>query len=151
MKINTTRFGELDYDAGRVITFKQGILGFPDAKRYILLDHDTLSTFKWLQSLENEELAFVVIDPVTILEDYRIEIQESDIADLKLANLEKAVVLCIVNIAKQCTSVTVNLLGPLVINTEKMIAKQVILINSSLNIKHEIVRYDETGKTMPEK
>lgn len=147
MKVRTSRFGELDIDEARIISFTEGILGFSQHRKYALLEHDANTPFRWLQSVENGELAFVVIDPLAVVPDYKAELKPEDIQDISITNLESAVVFCIVNIAKGCASVTVNLLSPIVINTEKMLARQVILFNSLYSIQHDLVAPAEAKKS----
>ncbi|GAG17181.1 unnamed protein product [marine sediment metagenome] len=139
MKVKTTRFGELELDESRIITFAEGILGFPKYRKYVLLDRDKGSPFRWLQSVENEGSAFVLIDPLYIMPEYRIEVSKEDISDLNLSSLDKAVVVCIVNISEGCKSVTANLLGPIIVNPEKMLAKQLILFDSPYSIKQNLI------------
>lgn len=138
MKLKTSRFGEIEVDETRVITFLEGILGFEDYKKFIILDHDKSSPFQWLQSIESGKLAFVIMDPLNIVPDYTAEVSPEEIEDLTLSAPEKAVVLCIVNISKGCGSVTANLMGPIVVNPEKRLARQVVLTNSSYSIRHDI-------------
>ena len=146
MKIRTSRFGELDIDEARIISFAEGILGFSQHRKYALLEHEANTPFRWLQSVENGELAFVVIDPLTVVPDYKAEVKPEDIEDISIKTLDSAVVFCIVNIARGCRSVTVNLLSPIVINTEKMLARQVILFNSLYSIKHDLAAPSEIKK-----
>ena len=83
MKVKTTRFGELELDESRIISFTEGILGFPNYKKFVLLDRDNNSPFVWLQSVETEELAFVLMKPVHVFPD-------SDNADAFHGHLQKA-------------------------------------------------------------
>ena len=138
MKIQTTRFGEMDIDEAKIITFTEPILGFPDSKKFVLLDN-TNSLFKWLQSTEKKDLAFVMMDPLQIMENYEVSVSSEFIKDLNLSNIDKAVVLCIVNIANECASVTSNLVGPVILNPEKMLARQIVLLNSPYGLKHSIL------------
>ncbi len=139
MKIKTTRFGELDVSESRIITFSEDILGFSGYRKYVILEHSKNSILKWLQSVENESLAFVLTDPLNTVPDYKVEIDKKDAETIKLSSLDDAVVLCIVSISKECKSVTANLLGPIIINPEKMLAKQVVLFNSPYSIKHNLM------------
>ena len=139
MKVKTTRFGELELDESSIVTFTEGILGFPKYKKYVLLDQDKSSLFIWLQSMENEGLAFVLTDPLYIMPEYRIEVGKEEIADIDLSTFDKAVVLCIINISEGCKSVTANLLGPIILNHEKKLAKQIILFDSPYSIKHNLM------------
>ncbi len=75
MKIQSTRFGEIECDEADLIAFPEGVLGFPEDSRYVLLDPDGgASPFKWLQSATSPELAFVVIDAAFLKADYRISL-----------------------------------------------------------------------------
>jgi flagellar assembly factor FliW len=116
----------------------------------MLIQHEANSRFRWLQSIENERLAFVLTDPLQVVPEYRAEVRKDDIVDLDLASLEKAAVLCIVNISQGCKSVTVNLVGPIIINTENMRAKQIILIDSHYSIRHNIMTAEQKEKDQPE-
>ena len=149
MKVTTTRFGELEVDESRIITFAEPILGFPGSNRFILLEHEKNSPFKWLQSLDEEKLAFILIDPLYVMPEYRIEVMKEDISSIELTSLEKAVVVCIVNISKEATSVTANLIGPIVVNPDKMLAKQVVVLNSEYSIRHNIMSTAKNKKPDP--
>ena len=63
MIIDTVRFGEVEVEENRVIHFVEPILGFEKSLRYVILDHAEDSPFKWLQSADEPELAFVVTNP----------------------------------------------------------------------------------------
>ncbi len=138
MKLTTSRFGEIEIDESKVITFTEYLPGFQGYKRFVLIDHNPDSPFKWLQSVEDGKLAFVVIDPAMVVTDYEPEITESDLIELNLQKNEDAFLLCIVNISRDCSQVTVNLLGPLAINPEQKYGKQVIVLNTAYSIRHDI-------------
>jgi flagellar assembly factor FliW len=139
LKLQTTRFGAIDIHASKILTVTDGIIGFAELRRYVLLDHEPNSPFKWLQSVDRPDLAFVVTDPLLFVPDYRAEVRKEDIDDLQLEALERAVVVCIVNIGKGCTSVTANLVAPLVINHDRMRARQVVLADSGYSIRHDLL------------
>jgi len=150
LKIQTTRFGEIDIDVAKIITFTEPILGFPDTKKFVLLDN-TNSLFKWLQSTEKKELAFVMMDPLQIMEKYEFSVTNDVVKDLNLSSIDKAVVLCIVNIANECASVTANLVGPIILNPGKMLAKQVVLLNSPYSLKQSIIGTIQSEEAVGEK
>jgi flagellar assembly factor FliW len=109
-----------------------GIIGFPDDKRYVLLEHKKGSSFLWFQSVDNGSLAFVLIDPFLFKPDYEIQLNPEDIVGLGLENgsegIEGVQPLVIVNILKtEPRKMTANLLGPIVLNLRKKLARQVIL------------------------
>jgi flagellar assembly factor FliW len=80
-----------------------------------------------------------MMDPLQIMENYEVSVAGEVIKDLNLSTIDKAVVLCIVNIANECASVTANLVGPIILNPEKMLARQVVLLNSPYGLKHSIL------------
>jgi len=112
-----------------------GIIGFPECKRYVLLEHRKGSSFFWLQSLDNETLAFVVINPLLFKPDYTFELSSEDRKALDIQNGQAELqTLAIVNIIHRdkeegCIEITANLLGPIVVNIPKRLARQLILEN----------------------
>ncbi|MCH8138135.1 MAG: flagellar assembly protein FliW [Proteobacteria bacterium] len=81
MLIETTRFGRVEVAGDKLITFEEGILGFPGLKRYGLIQTSPDPVFFWLQSTENPTLAFVVCDPLAFVEGYNVPIKAEDLAE----------------------------------------------------------------------
>ena len=73
MKVYTTRFGEIEIADETIIAFPNGILGFPEQTNYALINTDDNSPLKWLQSLDDPALAFVVTNPNLFKPDYMID------------------------------------------------------------------------------
>jgi len=136
MKVSTTRFGDLDVEEKALILVKEGILGFTGLERYFFLESDRTSPFKWLQSAEDPELAFVVVDPRSIEPDYRIALEPEDAEAICIENLEDCVVYCIVTVGKDPSRITVNLAGPILINTNINVGKQLVLTDSDYSTRH---------------
>ena len=140
MKLETSRFGEIEVDKSLAIHFSAGLLGFPDQKDYVILQHKPGSPFCWLQSLTLPDLAFVMTDPHKILPDYLRELPEEEINQLSREINSETVIFALVTIPPgNVKKATVNLLGPLVINTESKSGKQVILSNSGYNHRHPFI------------
>jgi len=128
VEIKTTRFGQVEIDEDLIITLPDGVLGFEDLKSYIILDHfDKESPFKWLQSVEDPSLAFV-----------KAKISKEEVSSIALSDTSKALIVVIVNIKRDHSEITVNLQGPIVINSEKKLAKQVIIRESDYSVRHVI-------------
>jgi len=111
-------------------------LGFPNDRRYILLEHDAEeSPFKWLQSLDSPDLAFIIVDPLFITPRYSLEI-DVDTARLIGTNKQEAcAVMSIVNVPHEAPiRMTANLKAPLVVNVETRTGRQVIMGSSAHNI-----------------
>jgi flagellar assembly factor FliW len=129
--IQTSRFGTIEIDESRVIHFPEGLLGFPHRRDYILLDHKEDSPFCWLQSMDEPDLAFVLINPFRFLSDYLQNLSPEENGLIRIEEGKETVVLNVVTILPGLAGkATVNLLGPLVIDVEARRGKQVVLANA---------------------
>lgn len=144
MKVNTNRFGVITISAEEIVRFPEGLLGFRDYKRYVLMEPGEIAPFKWLQSVDEGLLAFVVIEPLFLIDEYDIEISGECASELKLVSPSDANIYAIVTIAEAPKKATANLQAPIIMNSECRIAKQVILIDSSYNIRHPIMESNES-------
>lgn len=140
IKVKTTRFGEIEVEEKDVLTMPSGIIGFPDLNRYILIDHDKKdSPFKWLQSLDDGAIAFVVINPLLFKPDYTVEVSEAEVSDLAMEQEEDAVISVIVTMPSNPANMTANLKAPLVFNLKNRMGKQIILNTSQYTTRHNIM------------
>ena len=135
MKV-TTRFGEIEIDDKACIHLEDGLVGFPEARRFCLVGRREESPFHWLQSLDEPTLALAVISPMDFCEDYSFDLQESDAERLELQSAADAVVLTTVTVDHDNRCVTTNLLGPIIVNTRTLSARQVVLSNENFSTKH---------------
>lgn len=140
LNVKTTRFGEINIDGKRVIQFPDGLLGFPEQKDYILLEHKPGSPLFWLQSTTAPYLAFVTINPLPVKKDYLKDLQDAEKRIFKGVEDGRVIVLVIVTIKQEdANPVTMNLMGPLVIDTETQIGRQVILEKSGYSHRHPLI------------
>lgn len=129
--IQTSRFGAIEIEETRVIHFPEGLLGFPLQRDYILLDHRPDSPFCWLQSTDVPELAFVLTNPFRFIRDYLQGLSPEEESLMRSEEGREVVVLNVVTIpSDQVKKMTVNLLGPLVIDVDARRGKQVVLANA---------------------
>ncbi len=140
MLIETTRFGKVEIDGSRVITFRDGLLGFPEHRRFALIQTGDETVFFWMQSLDDPAVAFLVCDPLVFVSDYQAQIRADDVQALELQNLTDCRVLVIVN--KVDGYLTGNLLGPLVIGAHSLLAKQLVLSDKRYGTRHRLMRVD---------
>lgn len=136
MLIRTNRFGMVDVDAERIIEFEGGILGFPEQRRYALIQTNDDPVFFWLQAVDEPSLAFVVCDPHAFVPDYQAPIRRDDVAQLGIDDLGDAQVLVIVN--KVQGGLAVNLLGPLVVGASSRRGKQLVLSSKRYSTRHPL-------------
>jgi flagellar assembly factor FliW len=138
--VTTTRFGTVEFDRDKVIDFVEDIPGFPEAKRFIFIPHADDSPLNWLQCIDAPELAFAVLDPWLLFDDYKPALSGFDLESLDLGdNLdEDLIILSVLTIPSDPQMMTVNLKAPIVINAKLNKAKQVVLSNDEYLIKQPI-------------
>ncbi|MTI84040.1 MAG: flagellar assembly protein FliW [Firmicutes bacterium] len=152
MKVKTTRFGILEINAERTITFPAGLPGFEKLHRFFMLPAEGTEYIQWLQSVEKPEIALLVIDPFQYFADYSVEIPEPDLKELGLANPADALVLTTITVPRNNPgNATANLLAPVVMNTKYNKAKQVILTGSPYTTKHNLFPQSKETKQQPER
>jgi flagellar assembly factor FliW len=139
MLVQTQRFGPIEVPEGKLIHLQKPILGFEDLSVFFLVEQDDFRPFMWLQSAEHEDLAFIVINPVLVYPDYRIEVHSKEVGDLCITRLEAVETYVIVTVPERPEDVSVNLQGPIVINTENNFAKQLVLVNSRYSVRHRLL------------
>ena len=140
LEVNTTRFGKIEVNDKDVLTLPKGLVGFEDLKRYVLLDHDDNSPFKWLQSLDDEAIAFVLINPLLFKLDYSVEVTEGEVLDLDIKEEKDAVISVIITMpSKDPQNMTANLKAPLIFNVLNRRGKQIILNTSDYSAQHNVM------------
>jgi flagellar assembly factor FliW len=138
MKIESTRFGELEVAEEQLFSFPFGIPGFPEEKSFVYILHDAESPFSFLQSTTEANLTFLLVDPFAFFKDYEF-VLDDEVAkelDLSLENLPQ--VLLIATVKTKVAEMTVNLLAPLVLNGVNRIGRQVILDKKEYSVCHKL-------------
>ncbi|HSA06484.1 MAG TPA: flagellar assembly protein FliW [Candidatus Gastranaerophilales bacterium] len=143
MKINTSRFGEIEINEELIFNFIEPILGYDNLKKYVLIDNQPDSPFKWLQSLEDGNIAFPVTFPSLFGFDYQFVIPEEKSLKLELKGIENVITFNIVCIPQgKVQDTTINLAGPIVINSENKNAMQLVITNTKYTAKHKLFNED---------
>ncbi|MDR0316454.1 MAG: flagellar assembly protein FliW [Treponema sp.] len=138
MKVATKAYGLIDLDERQRITFPQGLFGFETLKEYVLLDAER-QPFYWLQSIEVEQVAFVLVNPFLFRPGYEANISNEELAEIDINSPEKVLIFSIVTIPPDGSPMTANLQGPLIINRDTRIGKQAILTDTRWKTKHDIM------------
>jgi flagellar assembly factor FliW len=131
--IESERLGAVEVDESKVLAFDHGLLGFPEAKRFALVDASDDGTYYWLQSLDDPQLAFLAAVPWAFFPDYEPELAEPDQAALGLSTPTDALVFCLLTFTDD--AVTANLLGPLVVNANTREGRQIVLGDSDYSAR----------------
>ena len=139
MQLKTKNFGEIDYEPTSVIVFEEGLPAFEHLTRFILLADSPEDLFQWLQSTEDEDLAFTLMDVGQIKPDYKPRIAPDALADI-----DDGTPMLYYNIAvvpEDLEKMRVNLRAPIVINKSLRRGKQVVANNEEYGLRHYI--FDE--------
>jgi flagellar assembly factor FliW len=132
-----TRFGTIEYADEDIVTFNDGLIGFPALRAFVLLSHKPDSPFRWLQSLDEPALAFLLVDPASYVSDYDPHISTSEARNLNLTEDTPRMMLTTAAIpGGKVDNMTVNLAAPIVINLEARVGKQVVLEGDRYSIRH---------------
>lgn len=128
MIIETRDFGKIDISESGILTFRLPILGFEAQERFVILYDDELGdALGWLQSVDDRDVCFIILDPHTVFHGYKPSMPPELLSRLGLASQADAVFRCLVVVPAQTDIATVNLKSPIVINSEKRLAAQVVL------------------------
>lgn len=138
MVISTTRFGQVAIQSDDILAFPEGLLGFAELRKFVLLDDPNDDIFAWLQSCEDAAVAFPVLEPELFTEGYKISLAKTDFESLKTTSLEGTRLLCIVTIPDDPTLMTANLKAPVIVNIAQKLARQSVLQDNSLAIREPI-------------
>jgi flagellar assembly factor FliW len=142
MEIQTSRFGTIGVDDDRILTFPNGLLGFPSFTRFALIQGGTENYFLWLQSVEEPSLAFLVTDPVLFFKEYQVPVWKETAQELQLADPSTLQVFVICNRVGEW--LTGNLLGPLLVNAQNHLAQQVVLTEKKWTTRQPLLRVGMT-------
>jgi flagellar assembly factor FliW len=139
LKINTKAYGTIDVDERQQIVFPEGLYGFEAFKTYVLMDAEQ-QPYYYLQSVETQGVAFILLKPFLFRPDYEIDVDDAELAGIGLSDPGKALVFSIVTVPDGGSPMTANLAGPLVINREQRIGRQIVLTDTRWKTKHDILK-----------
>ena len=141
MKVNTRIFGEIEISEDKIIVFENGIIGFPDMKRFTLIHDDEKGPkvgIRFLQSLDEPGFAMPVMDPLVVKEDYDPEINDELLASAGKLTSDNLLVLVTITIPADLTKMTVNLQAPFVFNVDERKACQIVVEGNEYPVKFPV-------------
>ncbi|NOX18799.1 MAG: flagellar assembly protein FliW [Chlorobi bacterium] len=112
MKLKTLQFGEIEFSDDLIIEFKDGILGFEDLKKYVMITEEE-GIFYWLTAVDEPEIVFPLFPISSLKEEY--------------PQKDGYEVFGIVRLAKEPSDITINLKAPIYINQSEKTGYQKIL------------------------
>lgn len=138
MKVKTKTMGVVEVAQDQLVTIPAGLFGFEEYTDFALIDSE-YQPLVWLQSLQDEKLSFLLIDPFIICEDYEVDIDDKTLAKIGIQNPADVIVFAIVTVPHDGGAVTANLQGPLVINKKNRKCMQAIVNDPKWTTKHNII------------
>ena len=148
MKLKTKIFDEVDIDDDKIITFVNGIIGFPELNKFALIFDEkrgTGSPVRWLQSLDEPAFAMPVIDPLVVVSNYNPKVEDELLKPIGDLDKDQLLILVTLTVPPVIQDMTVNLKAPLVINAAERKACQIIAEGDEYAVKYPI--YDIISKT----
>ena len=149
MKVNTKIFGEVNIEDDKIIEFKGGIIGFPELTKFALIydeEKGVTAGIRWLQSMQEPAFAMPIMDPLVVCPDYNPEVEDELLKELGDLTPENLLVLVTVTVPSDLKAMTVNLKGPIVINSLTRKACQVIVDGDAYAVKFPIYEILQAGK-----
>ncbi len=149
MKILTKVFGEVEIAEEKILEFPNGIIGFPELKHFTLIHDEEQGTdagIRYLQSLEEPAFAMPVMDPLIVKKDYDPQVNDELLSNLGNLTEDNILVLVTVTVPSDLTKMSVNLQGPIVINSEERKAAQIIVDSGEFPVKFYIYDILKAGK-----
>lgn len=140
MQLQTTRFGQIAINPELIFTFPNGMPGFPDERRFALLNIGLDDTpFIWMQSIDNPDLCFLLVNPEAAFNQYFVTNSDAEAEQLQFAQGDELQVLCIVTVPNgDLQQATVNLKAPLWFNSQSRLALQSIVDTDTYSTRHPL-------------
>lgn len=141
MKAKTRIFGEIEIADDKVITMDKGMIGFPNLNHFALIFDEEkgrkATSIMWLQSMDDPDIAFPVMDPSVVKDDYNPNVSAEIVEPLGKLTEENTFILVTVTVPKNIQDFSVNLKAPIVINNETQKGVQLI-VEDDLPIKYKV-------------
>ncbi len=137
--INHPLIGNIVFCDEDILVFPQGILGSTQKKYYLLIQKDEFQPLTWLVCVDDPKIIFAMINPYTVFTDYNPNITNRDLNEIKVEDqTTDLVTFVILNLNEDASQTTANLRAPILVNHNKNIGKQLILLNDTYSVKHFI-------------
>ena len=126
-QIDSPRFGTLEIHAEQVLHFGEGILGFPDLRRFVRIAPESCEPLEFLVPVDEPRLAFPLLNPYLVNASYDFDLNEPEQRAIGLAPGGAILVYCVATLGTKADQATVNLLAPILINPENRRGRQLVL------------------------
>lgn len=138
MKFVTKLFGEVDIDESKMLTFEEGIIGYPHMQHFFMIydaDQGKKSGISWLQSVEEPAFALPVINPLVIEPTYNPSVEDELLSQLGDSGEDGFLVFSTLRVPPDITQMTINLRAPLIINPQTRKCRQIIVEDEKYSVR----------------
>lgn len=136
MLIPSIRFGEIEIEEKKIISFPQGLPGLENIKRFTLISHEKTYPINWLQAVDEPYISLPVVEPFLVMPEYEFNISDSDTGDLALTKRGDLHIVNVVVIPEKIENMTVNLAAPILINVRMNLGKQIVFDRKNYQIRY---------------
>lgn len=155
--VRSSRFGTVGVPGERVVRFVRPVVGFPQVEHYALIEDKETLPVVWLQALGAPEVLLPAVDACLVTGDYSVELSDAEARELGLQRAEDARLLLVMTLHPDPSRITANLRAPIVWNTRRATAMQLVLQDPSLPLRHPVAaragrgrRNKEVGRASPD-
>ena len=140
MKINTNYHGEIELREEDILTLVNGMLGFEDIEKFVLIKEEDIFV-EYLQSVK-DDIAFAVMDPFIIKQDYTFDIPDMVMKSLDIKSADEVVIKTVVVVPEDITMIRTNLQAPIVFNKTNNKGMQIVL-DDTYPLRYEFYNKEE--------
>jgi len=148
MQIQSTRFGTIQIREDAVLEFPEGLPGLR-GQRWAFVAKTDDSPFYWLHSVDHADMAVPVTSPWLFFSDYEVRVPEDEARSLGLNDPSDAYIVCVVRATERLADFTVNLAGPLIINADSRVGRQVLNDAGGYSVRHPLFSEVELDEVQP--
>ena len=150
MKIQSKYFGQVEYAQEDLIHFPAGLFGFEEEHSFLLLPFEgSGGNMLCLQSTATPALAFVVLDPFSLLPDYQPVLRKAELEQMGAADVQELGFYVLCAVKNPVSASTVNLKCPLAIHPETRVARQFIMESDAYEMRHALAQLGSREEGAP--
>lgn len=141
MQVTTRLLGQeetLEVSEDQVFAFEPPMGGFEEFRRFVLIT-DEESPVEWLQSVDDVEVAFALLEPFMFDPDYVFELPDGDAEELGMQEADDGFVRCILTLRDDPDEITANMVAPLVFCRRSHLVRQLVLQDSGQPLRRPIL------------
>ena len=149
MEVTTRLFGKIDIADEKIITLENGIIGFPDLRRFTIIfdsEKDEEKSILWFQSMDEPQFAMPVVVPNYIVPDYNPTVNDKLLAPLGKLDETNTYVLVTVKVPQRIEDMTINLKAPIIINTDTLLGAQIIVEDEDALVRFPVYEILKAAK-----